>query len=111
MPELHYYAGDTLGRLERYPEAETEFIQELKFFPQNTRARGGLAMLYQASGKTDEAAQVLSDMLQVTPTPDAYTLAARLFTMFGNRKMAEEVRAEGRRTFADAARPRTSASR
>jgi arylsulfatase A-like enzyme/Tfp pilus assembly protein PilF len=108
MPELHYYAGDTLGRLERYPEAETEFIQELKFFPQNTRARGGLAMLYQASGKTDEATQVLSDMLRVTPTPDAYALAARLHTMFGNRKLAEQIRAEGRRTFADGGRPHTA---
>jgi arylsulfatase A-like enzyme/predicted Zn-dependent protease len=111
MPELHFYAGDTLGRLERYPEAETEFIQELKFFPQNTRARGGLAMLYQASGETDEAAKVLTDMLRVTPTPDAYALAARLHTMFGNRRKADEIRADARRAFADPVRPRTRVSR
>lgn len=98
--ELHFYAADTLARLERYPEAETEFIEELKYFPQNIRARGGLAMLYQASGKPEDAARVLTDMLRITPTPDSYALAARLYTMFGNRKEAANVKAEARRTFA-----------
>jgi tetratricopeptide (TPR) repeat protein len=97
MTELHFYAGDTLGRLERYAEAEPEFIEELKYFPQNTRARGGLAMLYQASGQPDAAVRVLGDLTRVTPTPESYALAARLYTMFGNRKQAEVVRAEARR--------------
>jgi tetratricopeptide (TPR) repeat protein len=96
ISELHFYTADTLGRLEQYLEAEAEFLEELKFFPQNTRARGGLAMLYQASGKTDEAAQVLADMLRITPTPDAYALAARLHTMFGDRQQAARVRAQAR---------------
>ncbi|HEX3645267.1 MAG TPA: sulfatase-like hydrolase/transferase [Vicinamibacterales bacterium] len=95
--ELHFYTADTLARLERYAEAETEFITELEYFPQNIRARGGLAMLYQAGDKPEAAAQVLDDMLRITPTPDSYALAARLYTMFGNRKQAESVRAEGRR--------------
>jgi arylsulfatase A-like enzyme/Tfp pilus assembly protein PilF len=98
--ELHFYTGDTLARLERYPEAETELIEELKYFPQNIRARGGLAMLYQASGKPDAAVRVLGDLLRITPTPDSYALAARLHTMFGNRKEAEAVKTEARRAFA-----------
>jgi arylsulfatase A-like enzyme/Tfp pilus assembly protein PilF len=98
--ELHFYAADTLARLERYPEAEKEFIEELKYFPQNTRARGGLAMLYQASGKPDAASRMLDDMIRVTPTADSYALAARLHTMFGNRKQAEAVKAEAKRAFA-----------
>ncbi len=104
ITELHFYAGDTLGRLERYVEAEAEFIEELKYFPQNTRARGGLAMLYQASGQPDAAARVLTEMLRVSPTPESYALAARLFTMFGNRHQAEVVRAEARRAFANPSR-------
>jgi arylsulfatase A-like enzyme/Tfp pilus assembly protein PilF len=104
ITELHFYAGDTLGRLERYAEAEAEFIEELKYFPQNIRARGGLAMLYQASGQPDAAAGVLGDLTRLTPTPESYALAARLYTMFGNRKQAEAVRAEARRTFTDAPR-------
>jgi arylsulfatase A-like enzyme/Flp pilus assembly protein TadD len=98
--ELHFYTADTLARLERYPEAETAFIEELKYFPQNTRARGGLAMLYQASDKPEAAARVLDDMLRITPTPDSYALAARLYTMFGNRKQAEAVKLEAKRAFA-----------
>jgi arylsulfatase A-like enzyme/predicted Zn-dependent protease len=97
ISELHFYTADTLGRLERYPEAEAEFIDELRYFPQNTRARGGLAMLYQASGRPDAAARVVDDLIHVTPTPDGYALAARLFTMFGNRPQADAVRAEARR--------------
>jgi arylsulfatase A-like enzyme/Tfp pilus assembly protein PilF len=97
IAELHFYAGDTLGRLERYAEAEPEFIEELKYFPQNTRARGGLAMLYQANGQPDSAVRVLGDMTRITPTPESYALAARLYTMFGNRKQAAAVRTEARR--------------
>src|SRR6185295_20027075 len=102
MSALHYYTGDTLGRLERYPEAEKEFVAELRDFPQNIRARAGLAMLYQATGRTDEAARAIGDMTRVTPTPESYALAARLWTMFGNRQQADAVRAEARRTHAEA---------
>ncbi len=102
--DLHFYTADTLGRLELYADAETQFIEELRVFPQNTRARGGLAMLYQASGQPDAAVRVVGDLMRITPTQDAYALAAKLYTMFGNRKQAETVRAESRRVFADAPR-------
>ena len=108
ITELHFYTADTLGRLERYPEAEAEFAAELKHFPHNIRARGGLAMLYQASGNPDAAAKTLADMLRATPTPESYALAARLYAMFGDRQRADEVRAEARRSFADMPRPRAA---
>ncbi len=99
ITELHFYTADTLARLERYEEAEAEFSEELKYFPQNTRARAGLAMLYQANDQPDDAARVVSDLTRITPTPDSYALAARLYQMFGNRQQAESVRAESRRAF------------
>lgn len=104
MAELHYYAGDTYGRLERYPEAEAQFAAELAAFPQNIRARAGLAMLYQATERFDTAATAIADMLRTTPTPESYALAARLWTMFGNRRQAEAVRADARRAFGDPGR-------
>ena len=64
-------------------------------------------MLYQAGGKPDAAAKVLADMMRLSPTPDSYALAARLYAMFGDRKQADAVRAEARRTFGDS--PRSSA--
>jgi Tfp pilus assembly protein PilF len=91
--------------MERYAEAEAEFLEELKSFPQNTRARAGLAMIYQATEQPEAAARVLEEMTRVTPTPDSFALAARLYTMFGNLKEAEAVRAESRRTFPAAKTP------
>jgi tetratricopeptide (TPR) repeat protein len=104
ITELHFYTGDTLARLERYPEAEAEFLEELKYYPQNTRARAGLAMLYQATGRPDAADTTIATMVRVTPTPDAYALAARLWTMFGNHQRADAIRAEARRAFAEPVR-------
>jgi len=103
-PELYYYAGDTLSRLERYHDAEVAFDEELKVYPLNTRARAGLAAVYQATGRSEEARRTLHDMVRLTPTADAYALAARLFTTFGNRQEADAIRAEARRTLADTAR-------
>ena len=111
MSELHYYTADTLGRMERYPDAEKEFLAELHYFPQNTRARAGLAMLYQATERADLAASTIADMLRVTPTPDSYALAARLWTMFGNPQQANAVRAEARRAFVDPTRAGAHAAR
>ena len=102
--ELYFYAGDTLGRLERYHDAEAAFGEDLKLFPLNARARASLAMLYQATNRPDEAERMIREMMRITPTPDTYSLAARLFTMFGRRADAESVRAEARRTFTDASR-------
>jgi arylsulfatase A-like enzyme/predicted Zn-dependent protease len=111
LAELHYYAGDTYGRLERYPEAEAQFLAELRDYPHNVRARAGLAMLYQATGRADAADRVIADMVRATPTPESYALAARLWTMFGNRQQADAVRAEARRAFADPARAGSRAAR
>ncbi len=110
-PELHFYAGDSAARLERYPEAEKEFLEELRYFPQNTRARAGLAMLYEASGRPDDAARAIADMTHAVPTAETYALAARLWTMFGNPKNANAVRAEARRALADAPRGSGPATR
>jgi arylsulfatase A-like enzyme/Tfp pilus assembly protein PilF len=107
LSDLHYHAGDTLGRLERHQEAEAHFNRELQAFPQNGRARAGLAMLYQETGRSEAASQTLTDMLRVTPTPESYALAARVWTNIGNRQQADAVRAQARRMFSEA--PRTGA--
>ena len=107
IPELHFYAGETLLRLERHLAAEAEFINELRRFPQNVRARAALATLYHATGQLDAADTVITDMLRAAPTPETYTIAARLWTSFGQTRQAQAIRAEARRTFADN-RPRPS---
>ena len=101
IAELHFYMADILTRLDRSAEAEAEFLEELRAFPQNLRARTGLAMLLHAGAQPDEATTAITDMVRAIPTPDGYATAARLLTAFGDRKQAEMVRAEGRRVFAE----------
>jgi choline-sulfatase len=99
IAELHFYAGDTLARLDRQADAEAEFADELRMFPQNVRARAGLATLYHASGQNTAADTAITDMLHAVPTAESYTTAARLLTSFGKTRQAEAVRVEARRTF------------
>ena len=105
MAELHYYAGDAHGRLKEYAEAEREFLEELKSFPQNSRARAALASVYRKTGRLDEAGETISALLRFSPTRETYQLAARLWETFGNPRQAAAVRAEERRLFAPAAQP------
>jgi choline-sulfatase len=108
--ELHFYAGDTLVRLDRPAEAETEFRSAVRKFPQNVRARAALATLYHTTDRAEAAATAIADMLRIVPTPESYALAARLWTSFGNKREAQAVRAEARRAFTDS-RPRASTTR
>ena len=104
IAELHFYLGDILIRQERTAEAEAALLEELRAFPQNLRARGALALLYHADGRSDEASGAVSDLIRAIPTPDGYATAARLLTTFGDRKHAEELRADARRAFGEPAK-------
>jgi tetratricopeptide (TPR) repeat protein len=99
VPDLHLSAAETLDRLDRETDAEAEFIEELRQNPQNVRARAALAAFYQRHGRTDEAGAAIAEITRVTPTPDAYALAARLWASIGDRKQAEATRAEARQLF------------
>ncbi|PYR44183.1 MAG: hypothetical protein DMF93_01055 [Acidobacteria bacterium] len=97
IADLHFYAGEALVRLERYDEAQVELLEELRQFPQNTRARAALATAYQACGQADEAERALQDLTRITPTPESYALAARMYLALGDRRQADAMRAAGRR--------------
>jgi len=96
MPEVRYYLADTLARLERYGEAERLFREELRYFPASARSRAGLAMLYHAQGRPRQAEAEIDQMLRVTPNPESFRLAEQLWTMFGEKGKAAEVRSRAR---------------
>jgi arylsulfatase A-like enzyme/predicted Zn-dependent protease len=98
IPDLHFITGDLLVHAGRYPEAESQLREELRRFPHNVRASAALASLYQSTGQLESAARVVSDLTRVTPTPDSYALAAKLWTSLGDRKQAAEARAEAQRS-------------
>jgi choline-sulfatase len=104
MAELHFYLADTLARLDRYSDAETHYLEEIRDYPQNTRARAGLATLYQVTGRPAEAGSVITDMVHVSPTPETYAVAARLWKSLGDPRQADAARAESRRGFTELAR-------
>jgi choline-sulfatase len=104
LADLHYYAGDTYSRQERYSEAEAQFTAELLDFPYSVRARAGLALVYQAMGQPDAAARAIGDMTDLVPTTESFVLAARLWTILGNRLQADAVRAELHERAVDATR-------
>jgi len=102
IAELHFYMAEALMRLNRLDDAETEYEAELRAFPRNTRASAALATLYQGSGRPDDAQRVISQMLDATPTPEVYAMAARLWTALGDSRQAAATRAEARKAFPEA---------
>jgi len=98
LPELRYHLGDSLARLERYAEAEPLLQEEVRLFPYNLRARAAMAMLYRTQGKVAESDEAIASMLRLSPTDEGYSLAEKLWTMFGERGKAAAVRARSSRT-------------
>lgn len=103
VPDLRYYAGDTLGHLERLGDAERLFNEELVLFPNSLRATSGLAMVYRAQGRADASNRAIEQMLRRTPTLQAFELAGKLWTMFGETARAEAARASQRKAQAELA--------
>lgn len=46
--------------------------------------------------------RMIRDMMRIVPMQETLALAAGLFIMFGNRLKADAIRAQARRTFAEA---------
>ena len=99
MADLHLYFGESLARLDRYPDAESQFRDELRANPRNVQAYTSLAMLYRASNRDADVEDVLNELVAATPTPEGYAVAARLWTILGERSRAEALRSDARARF------------
>ena len=99
MADLHLYYGESLARLDRYPDAEGQFRDELRAYPRNIQAYTSLAMLYRASNRDADVEDVLNEMVAATPTPEGYAVAAKLWTILGERSRAEALRSDARARF------------
>ncbi len=103
MPDVRFYAGDALARLRRYADAEARLGDELKWFPENVRAREALASVYQATGRAGEIAAVVQDLVRWSSTPEGYAAACRLSTAAGDKKGAADLRSDARQRFGESA--------
>jgi arylsulfatase A-like enzyme/predicted Zn-dependent protease len=99
LADLHLYLGNSFARLDRYADAEAEFQEELREFPQNIGTYASLAMLYRASNRDQAAEQIIGDLVEAAPTPEGYSMAARLLTIVGEKARAEALRSDARRRF------------
>jgi tetratricopeptide (TPR) repeat protein len=99
LNDLRYYLGDCLAQVGRLEEAEQAFLEEIKFFPNLTRARTGLAMLYEASGRPDATERAVANMLAAVPTPTTYAAAADLWRVLGRPDRSAAVAAAARAKF------------
>ena len=99
IPDLHLYLGESLAHLDRYAEAEAQYRLELRAFPRNVQAYASLAMLYRASNRDDAVEDVLNELVSGTPTPEGYAVAARLWTILGDRSRAEALRSDAQARF------------
>jgi tetratricopeptide (TPR) repeat protein len=99
LPDLHLYLGETLTRLDRLSEAEPEFREELRAFPHNLQAYASLAMLYRTTDRDAEVEDVLDELVESTSTPEGYAMAARLWTLLGERSRAEALKSDARTRF------------
>jgi tetratricopeptide (TPR) repeat protein len=99
LRELHWYLGDTLARLDRHDDAETQFREELRAFPRSIRAYSSLAMLYRASNRPEGIEDTLDALIDASPTPEGYDTAARLWTIAGDPERAATLRADARARF------------
>ena len=99
LEELYWYLGDTLGRLDRYAEAEMQFRQELRAFPRSIRAYSSLATLYHASNRTSGVEEALEALIRAAPTPEGYDAAARLWMVVGEPSRAAALRTDARVRF------------
>jgi arylsulfatase A-like enzyme len=97
--DLRYYIGDTLARLERYPEAAQFFQEEISLYPTNLRARAGLALLYASMNRPDDVEKAIDQMLVVSPAASTYQTAAKLWNIVGRPDKANAVLAEARARF------------
>src|SRR5262249_50133637 len=96
---FHMLRGDVLAREGRAAEAEREFLEELRLYPDRTDARISLSALYAAVNRRIDARRVVLDFLKRQPTPEAFLLGIKTFHATEDRQAEAELRREARRRF------------
>jgi tetratricopeptide (TPR) repeat protein len=92
LQNLHFLRGDILGRMERYREAEPEFLEEIRLFPENLEIYTSLTALYAAEGRLADVRGTIQKMVTANPTPEAYVSAVKMLNSVGQRAGAETFR-------------------
>jgi tetratricopeptide (TPR) repeat protein len=80
-----FLRGDALARLNRYPEAEQAFREEIRLFPRNSEAYARLAVLYAVEHRrVKEVDRLLQAMYAAFPSNATAELAAKTLESIGD---------------------------
>ena len=101
---LHMLRGDVLARQGHAAQAEKEFLEEIRLYPDRLDARVSLSALYASVGRREDARRVVIQLVTRQPTPEAFLLGMRTFHATEDAKGEEQLRKEGRRLFPKDAR-------
>ncbi len=96
---LHMLRGDVLARQGRAAEAEKEFLEEIRLYPDRSDARISLSALYASVGRREDARRALIQLVVHQPTPEAFLLAMRTFRATEDPDGEREMRREAKRRF------------
>jgi arylsulfatase A-like enzyme/Flp pilus assembly protein TadD len=91
-----FLRADALARLNRYPEAENAFREEIRLFPRNSEAYARLAVLYAVEHRrVREVDALLRAMYAANPQPATSELAAKTLESIGDATGAARWRRRG----------------
>jgi arylsulfatase A-like enzyme/Flp pilus assembly protein TadD len=91
---MHQTRADVLARLGREGEAEAEFQEELRLFPENAEAYQDLALLYASQGSAPKLYAALDRLLKARPGRPGRLAAAHVLDVVGDRAGATALRKE-----------------
>jgi arylsulfatase A-like enzyme/tetratricopeptide (TPR) repeat protein len=88
LATLHFNRGDVLARLGRNAEAEQEFRKEIEAYPRNPEAYSSLILLLSTQGRTQEATQLVFDLVKVSPGAASYVTISETLQAIGDDRGA-----------------------
>jgi arylsulfatase A-like enzyme/Tfp pilus assembly protein PilF len=96
---FHFLRGNVLARMNRLPQAEAEFAEEVRNFPWYVDAWPALAMARASQNRVPEAKKTIDEMVRTNGSSQAYALAVRTLTILGDTAGASRYRSEGARKY------------
>jgi arylsulfatase A-like enzyme/Flp pilus assembly protein TadD len=96
---LHMLRGDVFAREGRAPEAEKEFLEELRLYPDRADARVSLSALYASTDRRQDARKVIIELVSRQRTPETYLLGMKTFRTTEDPEGERQLRREARRLF------------
>jgi len=96
---FHLLRGNVLARMNRLPEAEAEFAEEVKSFPWYVAAWQALALARASQNRVPDAKKTIDEMVRLNGSPEAYAVAVRTLTILGDTAGASAYRSEGARKY------------